>query len=147
MTFNVCICFDLILMIKHPFVSKSKRIIRYHIVTYTVSLLAVAEKLNGEILSTGDGLTLTLVQVLAFMAFVFMGLFSSLFALNRLCKPGISREVRVLILKRHISYILAYFACNFYLLIQGAQQILLEYKVQVASGTWWINTSEILYFS
>lgn len=45
MTFNVCICFDLILMIKHPFVSKSKRIVRYHIATYAVSLLAVAEKL------------------------------------------------------------------------------------------------------
>lgn len=55
----------------------------------------------------------------------------------------------MLILKRHISYILAYFACNFYLLIQGAQHFLYEwgYMETVAEGTWWINVSEILYFS
>ena len=119
MIFNVCICFDLILMIKHPFVSKSKRIMRYHIATFTIATIAVIEKVNGGLYKTKSYLTLT--QLLAFIAFFFMGIFSSLFALNRLCKPGISREVRVLILKRHISYILAYFACNFYLLIQEAQ--------------------------
>ena len=50
MTFNVCICIDLILMIKHPFVSKSKRIIRYHIFTYTVASIAVLENLNEDVL-------------------------------------------------------------------------------------------------
>ena len=52
MTFNVCICIDLILMIKHPFVSKSKRIIRYHIFTYIVASIAVLENLNEEVVSS-----------------------------------------------------------------------------------------------
>jgi len=51
MTFNVCICIDLILMIKHPFVSKSKRITRYHIFTYTVASIAVLENLNYDVVS------------------------------------------------------------------------------------------------
>ena len=118
MTFNVCICVDLILMIKHPFVSKSKRIIRYHIVTYAVASIAVAENLRYDVYSN-DQSFLTTTQIIAFLSFFFMGIFSSLFALNRLCKPGVSREVRILILKRHISYIFAFFACNLYLLIQA----------------------------
>lgn len=116
MTFNVCICIDLILMIKHPFVSKSKRIIRYHIFTYIVASIAVLENLNEDVVSSDQNFMIY-TQVFAFLAFFFMGIGSSVFALNRLCKPGVSREVRILILKRHISYILAYFMCNVYLLI------------------------------
>jgi len=45
-----------------------------------------------------------------------MGLFSSIWACRKLSKPGISREVRMLVLKRQVSYIIAYFLCNLYLL-------------------------------
>jgi hypothetical protein len=45
MVFNICICFDLILMIKHPFDSKSSRIFKYHIASYTVGIIAGVEKL------------------------------------------------------------------------------------------------------
>jgi hypothetical protein len=45
MVFNICICFDLILMIKHPFDSKSSRIVKYHIASYAVGIIAGVEKL------------------------------------------------------------------------------------------------------
>ena len=45
MVFNVCICFDLILMIKHPFDSKTKRIMKYHIWSYGIGVLSLLEKL------------------------------------------------------------------------------------------------------
>ena len=119
MAFNVCICVDLILMIKHPFASKSKRIARYYIFTFIVGFIAVVENSRRYDILVSDQSFLTYSQVIIFLTFCIMGIFSSLFALNRLCKPGVSREVRILILKRHISYILAFFACNLYLLIQA----------------------------
>ena len=75
-----------------------------------------------------------------------MGLFSSFWACGKLTKPGVSREVRMLVLKRHISYIGAYFFCNIYLIIQAAQTYNFRNGTDVLEGTWWINVSEILYF-
>jgi len=43
MVFNVCICADLVLMIKHPFASKQSRIIKYHIYSYTFGVMAAIE--------------------------------------------------------------------------------------------------------
>jgi len=77
-----------------------------------------------------------------------MGIFSSAFAFSRLCKPGVSLEVRQLILKRHVAYIIFYFTCNLYLLIQETEYYIQKNKHgTVATGTWWINLTEVLYFS
>ena len=149
MVFNICICVDLILMIKHPFVSKSKRITRYHIVSYTYALLTTLEKFYFEQAEYkvlfGD--YLSIMQILAYVGFLVMGISSSVFAVVRLCKPGVSRELRVLILKRHVSYIICYALCNLYLLIQSWQRLTSSKGNEVKTGTWWINATEILYFS
>ena len=76
-----------------------------------------------------------------------MGFASAIFASYRLCKPGVSRELRVLILKRHVSYIICYGICNLYLFIQSYQKILTSSGYPIKTGTWWINGTEVLYFS
>jgi hypothetical protein len=114
MVFNVCICTDLVLMIKHPFASKQKRIIRYYIYSYSFGILAALETLYYS----DRGTFLGFFQTLSFIVFMIMGAFSSIFAFSRLCKPGVSIEVRQLILKRHVAFILFFFICNIYLLIQ-----------------------------
>ena len=84
---------------------------------------------------------------MAFTSFMFMGIFSSIWAGVRLSKPGVSREVRLLVLKRHVSYIIAYFLCNIYLLMQRIQKYRIDNNHDVQHEKWWINTSEILYYS
>ena len=120
MVFNICICFDLILMIKHPFDSKTSRIAKYHIASYTVGIIAGLEKIIFPEALGGQGY-LGYTQFFSFCCFMIMGLFSSFWACRKLSKPGISREVRMLVLKRHVSYIICYFTCNLYLLIQAIQ--------------------------
>lgn len=143
MVFNVCICADLVLMIKHPFANKNKRILKYHIWVYSIGLLAALEKLVTNYKNS----YLSVVQIAAFVAFMLMGLFSSAFAFSRLCKPGVSQEVRQLILKRHVAYILFYFTCNIYLLIQQIQYVFISNGGTASRATWWANVTEILYFS
>ena len=147
MVFNICICFDLILMIKHPFDSKAKRIVKYHISSYTIGIIAGLEKVFFPEALGGQSY-LGWTQLISFICFMIMGLFSSFWACSKLSKPGISREVRMLVLKRHVSYIICYFLCNLYLLIQGIQ--LYEknkLKKSIKTGETWINISEIAYFS
>ena len=119
MVFNICICFDLILMIKHPFDSKSSRILKYHIWSYTIAIIAGLEKEVFFPENRGVESYLGWTQFLSFICFMIMGLFSSFWACSKLSKPGISREVRMLVLKRHVSYIICYFLCNLYLVMQA----------------------------
>lgn len=72
-----------------------------------------------------------------------MGFVSSIWACRKLSKPGISREVKMLILKRHVSYIVCYFLCNFYLLWQAIQEKRGTKKKKLG----WIDASEIAYYS
>ena len=142
MVFNICICFDLILMIKHPFDSKAKRIVKYHISSYTIGIIAGLEKVFFPEALGGQSY-LGWTQLISFICFMIMGLFSSFWACSKLSKPGISREVRMLVLKRHVSYIICYFLCNLYLMMQGIQKL----NESSTRGKWWINASEIAYFS
>lgn len=64
---------------------------------------------------------MTVSQEIAFTIYFVVGIWSTIFALQRLCKPGVSLEVRQLIIKRHISYIVCYLCCNIYLFIQEVQ--------------------------
>ena len=118
MVFNICICFDLILMIKHPFDSKASRIAKYHISSYTIGIIAGLEKVFFPEALGGQSY-LGWTQLISFICFMIMGLFSSFWACSKLSKPGISREVRMLVLKRHVSYIICYFLCNLYLVMQA----------------------------
>ena len=90
MVFNICICSDLVLMIKHPFANKTQRIVKYHIWAYTIGIFAAFEKLFMNY----KNIYLSYIQITVFFAFLIMGLFSSAFAFSRLCKPGVSQEVR-----------------------------------------------------
>jgi hypothetical protein len=125
--FNICLCIDLVLMIKHPFAQKGKRIVKYHIWSYSIAMIAVFEK--GYLMSNAsikEGF-MSWTEFFCFITYIFFGIYSCCFAFSRLSKPGVSKEVRSLITKRHISYIVFYFFCNLYLLFQETAYLSCKY--------------------
>jgi len=42
--FNICLCYDLITTIKHPFSKKGSLVVKYHIYSYIIGFAAMVEK-------------------------------------------------------------------------------------------------------
>lgn len=144
-SFNICLCYDLVAMIKYPFVPQTKRIVSYYLFSYAFGIVAFVEKhyLNEKAQQSW----LSISEGIAYLVFFFAGIWSTVFALKRLSGEGVNPEVKGLITKRHIAYIFCTLVCNLYLLIQEIQQIRTINNHSVMEGKWWINGSEILYFS
>ena len=61
--------------------------------------------------------------ILGYGAIVIVSIISSIFAYKKLSKPGISGEIRITILKRHILAIVLYLVLNVYIFISSIAAI------------------------
>jgi hypothetical protein len=86
--------------------------------------------------------------VLLFSLILVFAVYTTIFAFIKLGKPGISEEVRSLVLKRHVAAIILYTVCNLYI---PATAIMVlahpEYNAGVPGYKNWKVFLKILYFS
>jgi len=142
LTATMMLCVDLILMIKHPFKQKEPRMKLYIWFTVLVSfgfaiffLFKPDQKNSYEFIAF----------ITIFVGFFIAAVWSSLFSWRRLTLPGMSSEVRSLILKRHIASIAVYFICNLYVLASSIYDI--RHFKGTGVDTWWAKILKIMYCS
>lgn len=106
---DICLCFDLVLMINRPLQSKEKRMKIYKILgllTLSVSLVVRSSPRGQELMNVSYGLLLLL--------YVLSALFSAVFVILKLTNTNITSKIRTLILRRHVMFIIFYTSVNIY---------------------------------
>ena len=81
----------------------------------------------------------------SFIGFLIAAIWSSIFSWKRLTLPGMSAEVRSLILKRHVTSIAVYFICNLYVLVSSVYSIA-DYSFP-GTNVWWAKLLKLLFCS
>ena len=113
--FCIALCFDLMIMLKKPFQMKDRLI-----PIYTAVSVLMAMVLTGLLLprvQAIDAWEQYLAAAVAWTLFIFyfgIVIVSTIFACYKLNGPGISSEVRRLVLVRHIMTMLTYLVVNIY---------------------------------
>jgi len=142
LTATMMLCVDLILMIKHPFKQKEPRMKIYIWISVSVSwVLAFFYLFKPDTFNSYEFFSFIAIYV----GFLIAAVWSSLFSWKRLTLPGMSSEVRSLILKRHLASIAVYFICNLYVLASSIYNI--KHFKGTGVDTWWAKTLKILYCS
>ena len=144
---NICLCVDLILMVRYPFESKDGRVNKYLIVSFILALIP------GYFMSSGD--TFVGVRIGFGISFALRIIFALTFILSivytckKLSGNGFSKEVRKLVLQRHIITVLLYIITNLYLSINDLVYLKTSnddlINVFGSNCTWWAKTFKILF--
>ena len=103
---NMAFCQDLIQTLKNPFEQTRWRFIRYMMICTVVPFLIVV---IVEIFFPDKGnhnLAYDIVLGLMLSLLIFIGMESIILAYKRLARPGVSREMRQLFLKKHAIYVI-----------------------------------------
>jgi hypothetical protein len=113
---NIVLCLDLVLMIKYPFNDKESRLKYYIWSSFSVAFfIGVA---NVVYLNAGESKRWPYIIYIGwFTFFLAMAIYSTIYAGCKLIRPGISGQVRTLILKRHFLCIFFFMISNVYLLV------------------------------
>ena len=110
---NVCVCIDLVFMLKNPF-KKSEA--RYRPFLYGSIIIGALETIvldlpfNTVLMDKFK----SLINLGSYLGFVNLGIIPIFVSFNALSKPGCSLELRKLIFQRHFLYIAAYTVCNIF---------------------------------
>jgi len=81
-----------------------------------------------------------------FVIFLFAGVISIFFGIRMVSKPGVSIEVRKLILSRHIGYILTYSTCNMFIAIRNFYYIF-SIDADSFNNQWYVVVFGVLFYS
>lgn len=113
---NMSLCLDLVLMIKYPFVNKESRM-KYYI-SGAFSIAFFFGIMNVFYLNHGVTKKWPYVlYIVWFSFFLLLAGYSTIYAACKLMRPGISAQVRSLILKRHILCIMLFMIANSYIFL------------------------------
>ena len=147
---TMCVCIDLILTIKRPFKAKEPRMPRYYIFTFVISTLQATTLtffyMNEVVLTIAEWVGTGTVLLLWLLS-----IGSIVYGLVKLCQPGISREVRNVIMARHVVTILFFVIGNLYL--QAGTVVLFMSTTGSSSGqkvvpdndSTWVRVLKIIY--
>ena len=96
--FNICLCVDLVLMVRYPFDSKDGRVNRYLIISILLALIpsifiSIDETEESQIRRVGDTMAFSL-RIIFLTTFIF----SVVYTWNKMRGPSFSKEVRRLVL-------------------------------------------------
>ena len=128
---NMCLCADLVLTIQSPFTPAANRAKWYYIISTVVTLLTIIAIIYYDDLydknDTCDSClknyeqqsaSFTLANmtstvgnlILAFMLsiYILVAIYSFVFAYRKLERPGVSKEVRSMFLKKHLYYVVVF---------------------------------------
>jgi hypothetical protein len=118
---NTCLAIDLVLMIRNPFKAKEVRVPFYLwgciIVTFCLlaSIFAKVHRTDRNIyLETGRIPMYTTISIVA--SCFLINIVTMIYALKKICKPGISKETQKLVLARHVVSIFSLWSHSFTLL-------------------------------
>lgn len=140
---NTCLCLDLILMIKYPFAKKAQFMNWYLSVSTILSLLVAVRP--SWVFGRSVYIKTNVILLISYAIFIVAGVVSSIFAYNFFSRPGMSREVKDLIMKRHISCIVFFFVVNQYVMISCVQN--LAYPDFNAENTyWWCIILKVMFY-
>ena len=115
---NICLCIDLVLMLRRPFMKKDALMPRY--LGFSVVMSAIsALLLQPRVLAISPVILdfSFFYHVACIVAYVLIVVFSIVYGCISLSKPGISREVKWLILIRHITTVLFIFLAYSYIFL------------------------------
>ena len=111
---NTILCVDMVLMIRYPFESKESRLPKYMAYSVLIPLIPSILFLNrGE---HGIFEVVTWITVTFMCLFLFCFLLSVIYTCRKLNGPGMSKQVRQLVMKRHIITLVAYIIAYYYLI-------------------------------
>ena len=118
MLMNIFFSIDIILIIRYPFQTPNSRFTYYLLVSLLVSGIWSSALVHNYHFVEREGLyhifnKISIMLVLVFQ--ILIGIFSIIFALIKLCKPGISQELRHIVVKRHIVTVKIFILSNMYL--------------------------------
>ena len=143
---NMCLSIDLILLVRYPFAQKDGRNKIYVTVSILVSLLYTC---GLGFSSSPDDTTYEMavwLGIIMLCIYFCIFLFSIVYTCKKLSGAGMSKEVRNLVLKRHILTTLLYLVSNSYLF---ATFFILEIpswkNTEISLDTWWTRTLKILF--
>ena len=136
---------DLILMVKYPFDQNESRTKWYLITSTIVSLFCTVtvEVFSGFDTSTRLGVWFLFAVVAVYLTIFIYSIF---FTWKSLSGPGMSKEARSLVLKRHIITNLAYFICNQYFILNSIM-MLLDMEGSMHSYAWYWKILKVLFFA
>lgn len=112
--FNLFLCIDLILTLQSPFEVGSRRMFYYQLFSYIVPAAFTIQiwfndeksKYDGKIMDPQQfAVTTSIVLCISLSAYILVALYSIIFSLRRLNRPGVSREVRKLFQRKHTAYV------------------------------------------
>ena len=125
---NICLAADLILMIKYPFTKKESRLPLYLAVSVSVALaLSFAVVFTAAYRPEYEyvlpvkfvaACTMTVLILYFIVAFA-----SIVYAIMKLCQPGISKESQKLVLVRHVLCIIGFIIAQLYVFISFGYMI------------------------
>lgn len=130
---NICLCYDLIKTIQSPFTPASNRAKFYYIISIFVPLVITAfiviyntvgnGGLNANSCTScldkhpsssiqyqgtqinGSG---NIILAYTLSIYIIVAIYSTVFAFRRLNRPGVSKEVRSMFLKKHLIYVIVF---------------------------------------
>lgn len=115
---TVYLIFDLLLVIKRPFADKAKYMRIYELSSPVLAAL-FATWLYVDSGSNKSNNRAFGVFLVLYILIVMVGVYSSVTALRVLSKSGISKTIRGLVLKRHVSLIALYCVSNMYIAVES----------------------------
>ena len=138
---------DLILMVKYPFDQSESRTKWYLIISVMISLFTTTfiNMYTGVDTFSKIGVWFMVTVTVAYLA-IFV--YSIVFTCKSLSGPGMSKEARSLVLKRHIITNVAYLICNLYFILNCYMLAKdMEGSMRMQSYDWYWKVLKFLFFS
>ena len=111
---RIAFCLELILIITYPFAQTNNRLVIYLLYSTASSIVIASIGQYGSmqsILITLGRIYLVVIVVI----FWAISVLSIIYAIIKLCRPGISQELRILVVKRHIVTVITFVISNLYI--------------------------------
>ena len=106
---NLFLCVDLVLIIRNPFGSKERRVKFYYITSYSVGFFTAILFLTTDAAAS-------FFQLLIMFIYLALAVLSIFFCIRRLKSTGLSNEIKALIYRRHIYWIVSFILANAFLI-------------------------------
>lgn len=110
---NIVLCLDLILTFRSPFKKPETRYPIYIVVSILLSITPAFIRTYALRHQFGEYLYGWII-IISFIVYVLIAIWSIFYAFKFLNRPGMSSTARVMITRRHVSYIVANILCQAY---------------------------------
>ena len=132
---NLFLCVDLVLIIRNPFGSKEKRVKFYYISSYSVGLFTA-------MLFVYSNVAASFFQLLVMFVYLVVAFTSIFFCIRRLKSTGLSNDIKALIYRRHIYWIVSFILTNAFIIYLNLMVIMVgfnnndKYNDLIRADTW-----------